>query len=220
MEKAILNCGLNVCDNDSMSMFEGCPNNELLELLKIKKHARMFVHMLRYFENKNHILHNTLYESNSLIKKYKRRNRILCNKIENLNKKNHSNKSMENEDKFMFESQECLSHACLFVHTSLKVFNSCLWYLDNGCSRHMAGDKSLFKSLKEKVGDYVTFGDGSHDQVLGKGTVEILGSPMLKDVLYIKGLKVNLLSITQICDEDFIVQFSKKGCIIIDEEGI
>ena len=49
-------------------------------------------------------------------------------------------------------------------------------------------------------------------------TIPVL--PLLKDVLYIKGLKVNLLSITQICDEDFLVQFSKKGCIIIDEEGI
>ena len=49
MEKAMLYCGLNVCDNNYMSMFEGCPNNELLELLKTKKHARMFVHMLKYF---------------------------------------------------------------------------------------------------------------------------------------------------------------------------
>ena len=122
--------------------------------------------------------------------------------------------------KFSFEGQKCLSHACLFVHTSLKVFNSCLWYLDSSCSHHMTGDKSLLKSLKEKVGDYVTFGDGSHAQVLSKGTVEIPGLPLLKDVLYIKGLKANLLSITQICDEDFLVQFSKKGCIIIDEEGI
>ena len=83
----------------------------------------------------------------------------------------------------------------------------------------MTGDKALFKSLKEKVGDYVTFGDGSHAQVFGKGTVEIPGLPLLKDVLYIKGLKANLLSITQICDEDFLVQFSKKRCVIIDEEG-
>ena len=51
MEKAMLNCGLNVYDNDSMSMFEGCPNNELLELLKTKKHAGMFVHMHKYFFN-------------------------------------------------------------------------------------------------------------------------------------------------------------------------
>ena len=41
-EKAMLICGLNVCDNDSMSMFEGYPNNELLELLKTKKHAEIF----------------------------------------------------------------------------------------------------------------------------------------------------------------------------------
>ena len=103
MEKAMLNYGLNVCDNNSMSMFEGCPNNELLELLKTKKHARMFVHMLKYFENENHVLHNSLCESNSLIKKYKRRNKILCDKVDNLKKKIQSNKSMENEDKFLFE---------------------------------------------------------------------------------------------------------------------
>ena len=77
IEKVMLNCGLSVCDNDSMSMIEGCPNNELLELLKTKKHARIFVHMLKYFEyfeNENHILHNSISESKSLIKKYKRKN--------------------------------------------------------------------------------------------------------------------------------------------------
>ena len=52
------------------------------------------------------------------------------------------------------------------------------------------------------------------------GTVDIPGLPLLIDVLYIKGLKVNLLSITQICDEDFLVQFSKKGCLILNEEGV
>ena len=61
---------------------------------------------------------------------------------------------------------------------------------------HMIGDKSLFKSLKEKGDDYVTFGDGSHSQVLGKGIVDISRLPLLTDVLYIKGLKVNLLCIT------------------------
>ena len=100
MEKAMLNCGLNVCDNDCMSMFEGCPNNELLRLLKTKKHARMFVHMLKFFENEIHILHNSLCESNSLVKKYKRRNRRLCDKVDNLKNKIQSSKSMENEDKF------------------------------------------------------------------------------------------------------------------------
>ena len=161
--------------------------------------------MLKYFENKNHILHNSIFESKSLIKKYKRKNRILYKMIESLKMKGQSNRSMKTDDKTLFEGQECLSRVSLFVHTSLKVFNSCLWYPDSGCSRHMTGDKSLFKKLKEKVGDYATFGDGSHAQVLGKGTIKIPGLPLLKDVLYIKGLKANLLSITQICDEDFLV---------------
>ena len=59
--------------------------------------------MLKYFENENHILHNSLCEFNSLIKKYKKRNKILCDKVDNLKKKIQSNKSMENEDKFLFE---------------------------------------------------------------------------------------------------------------------
>ena len=137
MEKAMLNCGLSVCDNDSMSMFEGCPNNELFELLKTKKHARIFVHMLKYFENKNPILHNSISESKSFIKKYKKKKKILSEKVDNLKRKCQYNRSMEIKDKNLFEGQECLSHASLFVHTSLKVFNSCLWYLDSGCSRHI-----------------------------------------------------------------------------------
>ena len=86
---------------------------------------------------------------------------MLSEKVDNLKRKCQSNRSMESEGKILFEGQKCLSHASLFVHTLLKVFNSCLWYLDNACSRHKAEDKSLFKTLKEKVGDYVTFGDGS-----------------------------------------------------------
>ena len=31
---------------------------------------------------------------------------------------------------------------------------------------------------------------------------------------------MNLLSITQICDRDFLVQFSKKRCLILNEEGV
>ncbi|XP_065623114.1 receptor-like protein 9DC3 [Quercus suber] len=51
------------------------------------------------------------------------------------------------------------------------------------CSRHMTRDKSLFQTLKEKEDGFVTFGDGSHSQVLGKGTVDIPGLPLLTDVL-------------------------------------
>ena len=84
---------------------------------------------------------------------------MLSEKVDNLKKKCQSNRSMERERKILFEGQKCLSHASLFVHTSLKVFNSYLWYLDSGCSRHMTGDKTLFKTLKEKV-EMINDGEG------------------------------------------------------------
>jgi hypothetical protein len=36
---------------------------------------------------------------------------------------------------------------CLVAHTALKILDTCLWYLDSGCSKHMTGDKTLLKSL-------------------------------------------------------------------------
>ena len=37
MKKVLLNYGLSVCDNDYMSMIEGCPNIELLRVIKNKE---------------------------------------------------------------------------------------------------------------------------------------------------------------------------------------
>ena len=36
-------------------------------------------------------------------------------------------------------------------------------------------------------------------------------------MLYVEGLKVNLLSISQICDQDFMVLFLKGKCLVLDE---
>ena len=52
----MLNCSLSICENDSMHMFERCLTDDLVELLKTKKHARVFVHMLEYLEKQNHVL--------------------------------------------------------------------------------------------------------------------------------------------------------------------
>jgi hypothetical protein len=30
---------------------------------------------------------------------------------------------------------------CLVAHTALKVLDTCLWYLDSACSKHMIGDE-------------------------------------------------------------------------------
>ena len=56
---------------------------------------------------------------------------------------------------------------CFMTHTSLKVMDTCLWYLDSGCSRHITGDHSLFKTFELKKGGNVTFGNGSKSLIKG-----------------------------------------------------
>ena len=108
---------------------------------------------------------------------------------------------------------------CFMMKSTFKVMDTCLWYLDSGCSRHMTGDRSLFKVFESKKGGNVTFGDRSKSRIKGKGIISLLGLQDIANVLYMEGLRVNLLSISQICDQDFIVLFSKGKCLVMDESG-
>ena len=57
---------------------------------------------------------------------------------------------------------------CFMIKSTFKVMDTCLWYLDSDCSRHMTGDRSLFKVFESKKGDNVTFADGSESHIKGK----------------------------------------------------
>ncbi|KAM7466521.1 hypothetical protein LguiB_014083 [Lonicera macranthoides] len=109
---------------------------------------------------------------------------------------------------------------CNVVLTAYKANeNSSQWYLDSGCSRHMSGDRNIFTSLKNYQGGSVTFGDGKVAKIVGRGTVESPGLPKLDNVLLVEGLKANLLSISQFCDTNHTVLFSKENCKILNGEG-
>ena len=83
----------------------------------------------------------------------------------------------------------------------------------------MTEDRTLFKEFECKKGGNVTFGDGIKSQIKGKGIISLPGLPDIANVLYVEGLKVNLLSISQICDQDFMVLFSKGKCLVLNELG-
>ncbi|XP_010476022.1 PREDICTED: uncharacterized protein LOC104755356 [Camelina sativa] len=75
------------------------------------------------------------------------------------------------------------------------------WFFDSGCSRHMIGTKSNLQNIKKLKGGTITFGDGSHGFIQGKG------------------LRANLISISQLCDEGLSVLFTKVDCKALDEAG-
>ena len=111
------------------------------------------------------------------------------------------------------------NYLCYTALIALKARDSCLWYLDSGCSKHMTRNKALFKTLFEGKIVIVTFGDGSKSVIRGIGTVDIPGLPVFEDVWYVDGLKANLLSISQICDNGLNVLFTKYECEILGGGG-
>ncbi|KAJ9542937.1 hypothetical protein OSB04_029443 [Centaurea solstitialis] len=86
-----------------------------------------------------------------------------------------------------------------------------IWYLDSGCSKHMTGNKYVLIDFKEEAGPSVKFGGEGRRITRGYGTLTN-GKTTFRRVSYVEGLTHNLLSISQLCDKDHKVSFSKKSC--------
>ena len=81
----------------------------------------------------------------------------------------------------------------------------------------MTGDINKFSNLALKAKGYVTYGDNNKGRILGICKVGAWPFTSIEDVLYVEGLKHNLLSISQLCDKDFKIKFTKDECLIEDE---
>jgi hypothetical protein len=89
------------------------------------------------------------------------------------------------------------------------------WYINSGCSKHMTGDHNKFLILKEEKGGSVTFRDNASTRIAGKRIVSLdNGKTKTQNVLYVEGLKHNLLCVSQMCDQGYNLTFHSKGCEI------
>ncbi|KAJ9552659.1 hypothetical protein OSB04_016704 [Centaurea solstitialis] len=85
-----------------------------------------------------------------------------------------------------------------------------IWYLDSGCSKHMTGNKHVLVNFKEEAGPSVKFGGEGRGITRGYGTLTNSKTTFCR-VSYVEELTHNLLSISQLCDNDHKVSFSKKA---------
>ena len=83
----------------------------------------------------------------------------------------------------------------------------------------MTGNRTLFKTFESKKYGNVTFGDGSKSQIKGNEIISLLGLSDIANVLYVEGLRVDLLSMSQICDKDFMVPFLKGKYLVLNESS-
>ena len=90
--------------------------------------------------------------------------------------------------------------------------NKGMWYLDNGASNHMTGDRRLFQELKEVSQGTMRFGDGYMTKIRGRGWIMLHsqdgGQMRLDNILYVPKLKYKILSLGQ---------FDEHGCRILME---
>src|SRR3954466_14372632 len=91
------------------------------------------------------------------------------------------------------------------------------WYLDSGCSRHMTGRRSTFQDLVLKPGGEVKFGGDQKGKIIGSGTIKFGNSPSITNVLLVEGLTHNLLSISQLSDNDYDIIFNQKSCKAVSQ---
>ena len=64
----------------------------------------------------------------------------------------------------------------------------------------MTGMDNFLRNVRPYAKSYVTFGDGAKGKIVGIGDLVSEGSPRLNNVLFVKGLAANLISISQLCD--------------------
>ncbi|KAI3733481.1 hypothetical protein L6452_12924 [Arctium lappa] len=82
----------------------------------------------------------------------------------------------------------------------------------------MTGQRDLLTEYKEEKGPSVTFGGNGKGYTRGFGVLSN-GTTTFRRVAYVDGLKHNLLSISQLCDKDYEVRFTKKACSVLNEKG-
>ncbi|GJW54970.1 putative ribonuclease H-like domain-containing protein, partial [Tanacetum coccineum] len=89
---------------------------------------------------------------------------------------------------------------------------------DSGCSRHMTGNKSYLTDYQDYDRGFVAFAGSSRGgKITRKGKIRTANLDF-EDVYFVKELKFNLFSVSQMCDKKTSILFTKTECLILSPE--
>ena len=139
--------------------------------------------------------------------------------------------TVENKDEETQEADALMMHEIVYLNENkvkLKQFESEsdtmeVWYLDNGASNHMSGNRLFFYELDDSITGLVRFGDDSRISIMGRGSIRFIlkdgEKKILKDVYYIPGLRSNIISLGQATEAGCEVNMKGDTLRLIDREG-
>ncbi|GJU70796.1 putative ribonuclease H-like domain-containing protein [Tanacetum coccineum] len=89
---------------------------------------------------------------------------------------------------------------------------------DSGYYRHMTGNNSYLSDYEEIDGRFVAFGgDPKGGKITKKGKIST-GKLDFEDVYFVKELKFNLFSVSQMCDKKNSVLFTDTECVVLSPD--
>ena len=116
---------------------------------------------------------------------------------------NNTNITREEDN---YDLENCVLYSALSNEVSSKA-----WVIDSGSSQHITGYKEALDSTLEKVNGKVTINDNSAHSIKGIGNCTLKlksgSSLLIKGVLYVLGIKMNLISVTTLEDDGHNVAF-------------
>ncbi|KAG6471756.1 hypothetical protein ZIOFF_069202 [Zingiber officinale] len=109
----------------------------------------------------------------------------------------------------------------LFSAGVAEVNKNSVWYLDSGCSNRMCGKKENFSDLDESFQSTMKFGNNQVVPVMGKGSIPITlengKKSCIGGVYCVPNLHHNLLSVGQLQEKNYDLNFRRGVCTIRDE---
>jgi len=77
----------------------------------------------------------------------------------------------------------------------------------------------MFQCLTPYHCGTVTFKGNQKARIIGVGKIGIHPYPSIDNVLLDEGLKHNVLTISQLCDNGYGVFFNKEECVVLHDDG-
>ncbi|XP_012844734.1 PREDICTED: uncharacterized protein LOC105964776, partial [Erythranthe guttata] len=159
-----------------------------------------------------HLCHKVGHVRPKYFKRWKLINKSLAYQSSNSAAWDHNSQRRYSDNKWMNK----YNANCFPAILSLKACTTNSWYFDSGCSKNMTGVPNYLKNMHNVSGGQVTLGDGNKAFVKGESNLDVGGLPNLENVLYVEGLKSNLLNVSHLCDLYDSVLFTKRKCEVFD----